>query len=209
MRKTTLLILAVLVLSMLACGLVSGVQQIQAAASQMPAMLTSAPTELGSMETTVAQYTPPASDTTPGAPVTLSLNNAELILKASGQFDFQQGTVNGQSATIATLSTNGASSFTGMQGFTAQFVGDPNNLSSIILTAPLVSQSDITSAIAVDDVILVTVIPAEQQSALVTWLSQDVENMSVPGQQQTTLQNLQFTAQATQSSFILRVQPSQ
>src|SRR5690349_12111787 len=110
MRTARLLVLPVLLLSILGCGLMSGIQKIQDAATQLPDMLTAAPTMMGAMETGAAEFPPPA-DGTPGAGGGLSLETAKMMLQMTQQFKFKDDTVDGQPAVVAQLTDSGAASF--------------------------------------------------------------------------------------------------
>src|SRR6185369_5100288 len=114
MRIVRLLALPVLLFAMFGCGLASKVQQFQEAATQLPALLTAAPSALSPLETAAAKYTPSAS----GQP--LSLSNIKLILEMTQQFEFTDESVDDQPAAVARLTKTGKSAFpTQAEGFSA------------------------------------------------------------------------------------------
>jgi hypothetical protein len=212
MRKTRWLVIPFLMLFVLACGLSNGIQQIQQAATQLPDILTSAPTALGAIETMAASAMPPSNcPANPSAGgLGIALDHAKTVLQATQQFTFTDGTVDGQPASTATLASAGASTFSAVSnGFSAQFIGDPCNLSKILVTAPYTDQQEtVDQGLAVVSVLFSTLMPLDVQLPLLTWLSQNYSNVPVSGQQQTTIKNLQFTLQRNQTSMVLEIVPA-
>ena len=115
-----------------------------AASTEVPALLTSVPTDQGAIETLAAGQT--GSSNCPSTPTAgglgVSIDTAKAVLQITQQFAFADGSVGGQPAAIVTLTPSGASSFPAIaQGFTAQFIGDPCNLSRISITIPRTDQT--------------------------------------------------------------------
>jgi len=213
MRNIRRLVLPFLLLFVLGCGLISGVQNLQNAAStQLPDILTSAPTAMGAIETMAASAMPPSNcPATPSAGgLGVALDTAKTVLQASGQFDFADGTVDGQPASTATLASAGASTFSAISdGFSAQFIGDPCNLSRILVKAPYTDQQEtVDQGLAAATILFSAIIPLDVQLPLLTWLSQNYSNVAVSGQQQTTIKNMQFTLSRTQSEINLEIHPA-
>ncbi len=214
MRKTRWMIaLALLFVTSLGCGLLSnvqnGVQQIQSAATQLPGMLTAAPTMLGPMETEAAQMTPPSGSSSSG-PQVLSLDNAKLILQMTQEFKFTDSTVGGQPASIATLTDTGVSTFPAMgTAFSASFIGDPKSLSQIKIAAPRSdSQDTIDQAIGLDNAVLTGALPPQVEVSFLSWLTENYAGVAVGASLDKTIGSMQFTLDRTASTETLTVVPS-
>ena len=212
MRNIRWLVLPLLLLFVLGCGLISGVQSIQnAATTQLPALLTSAPTAQGMIETLAAQgSTSQCTGTTTAGGLGVGLDRAKSVLQASGQFTFTDGTVDGQPASIATLASGGASAFSAVsEGFSAKLIGDPCNLNRILINAPYTdNQATIDQGLAAANILLTTIIPLEVQLPLVSWLATTYSTVPVSGQQQTTIGSMQFTLSRTQAEMSLEIVPA-
>jgi len=199
-------------LFVLACGLSNGIQQIQQAATQLPGLLTSAPTELGAVETAVASLQP--TNNCPGTPAAgglgLGLDNARSVLQMTGQFTFTDSAMNGQPVSTATLASAASGTFSAISnGFSAVFMGDPCNLSEIKATIPRTDQqTTVDQGIAVTTILFSGVLPPEVTLGFITWLSQNYANVAVGSQQQTTFGKIQFTLQRDQTNMMLDVLPA-
>jgi hypothetical protein len=213
MRNIRWLVLPFLLLFLLGCGLISGIQEIKnAATTQLPEILTSAPTAQGFIETLAAQPTSspcPSSQATGGLGV--SLDRAKTLLQATGQFTFADGTVDGQPATIVTLASSGASTYSAIaNGYSAQFIGNPCNVSKIVVIAPYTDQQEtVDQGVAAAGVLFAAILPMDVQFSLLPWLAQNYANVPVSGQQQITIKNMQFTLQRNQDVMHLEIVPVQ
>ena len=206
------LVIPFVLLFVLGCNMISGIQDIKnAATTQLPSILTSAPTAQGMIETLAAQQ---SSSPCNGTPTTgglgIALDRAKSVLQSSGQFTFTDGTVDGQPASTATLASSGVSTFSAISnGFSAQFIGDPCNLSKILITAPYTDQqATIDQGLAAASLLFSTLMPLDVQLPLLTWLSTNYSNVPVSGQQQTTIKNMQFTLSRTQAEMSLEILPA-
>lgn len=202
MRQTRLLAIPVIMFFVLACGLSNGIQQIQSAVTQLPGVLTSMPTELGGIETAAsAQTSSTCGTSTPGG-LGITLDKVKSVLQLTQQVTFTDGTVNGQPVSTATLSSTTASTFpTISNGFSAQFIGDPCNLSEIKVTTPRTDQqSTVDEGIAVLNILFAGFMPPEVDLPLLTWLSQNYGKVPVSGQEQTTIGQMQFTLQRSNTN---------
>ena len=211
MRNIRWLVMPFLLLFVLGCGLISGVQNLQNAAStQLPGILTSAPTALGAVETVAAEQASSNCSTPTSGGLGIALDRAKTVLQATQQFTFTDGTVDGQPASTATLASAGASTFSAIaNGFSAQFIGDPCNLSRILVTAPYTDQQEtVDQGLAAVNILFAAIIPLDVQLPLLAWLSQNYSNVAVSGQQQTTIKNMQFTLSRTQSEMSLEILPA-
>jgi hypothetical protein len=213
MRNIRWLVLPFLMLFGLGCGLISGVQEIQnAATTQLPALLTNVPTAQGMIETLAAQQ---SSSTCTGTPTSGGLgigsDRVKAVLQATQQFTFTDGTVDGQPASTATLASAGASAFGAIaDGFSAQFIGDPCNLSKIVVVAPYTDQQEtVDQGLAAASVLFSAFLPLDVQVSLLPWLAQNYANVPVSGQQQTTIKNMKFTLSRTQAEMRLEIVPAE
>jgi hypothetical protein len=235
MRKNRWLVIPFLMIFAMGCGLISGVQGLQnaattalpavetaastdlpavetAASTDIPAMLTSAPTAQGMLETMAAGQT--SSSNCPSTPTAgglgISIDTAKTGLQMTQQFAFADGSVGGQPAAIVTLTPSGASSFPAIaQGFTAQFIGDPCNLSRISITIPRTDQQDTADqGVNVLSLVLTGTLPIDVQLAFFTWVTQNYPAVPVAGQQQTTIKTFQFNLQRNQTSMVLDILPA-
>lgn len=215
MRKIRWMIaLALLLVTSLGCGLLSnvqnGVQQIQSAATQLPGMLTAAPSMVGPMETAAAQMTAPSGSGSSGAAQGLSIDNLKTILQVTGEVKFTDSTVGGQPATIATLSDTGVSTFPAMgTAFSATFIGDTSNLSQIKIAAPRSDAQDtVDQGIALNNLMLSGVLSPSVQVSFSTWLTENYAGVAVGGTLSKTVENVQFTLDRTAATETLTVVPS-
>ncbi len=210
MHNKRWLVLPFLLLFALGCGLISGVQNISNAVStQMPGILTGAPTTLGAIETVAAEPTSTCGTPT-SAGLGIVLEHVKTVLQATGQFTFTDGTVGGQPASTATLSSGGGSTFSAIaNSFSAQFIGDPCNLSRILITAPYTDQQEtIDQGLAAANLLFTAIIPLDVQVPLLAWLAENYSNVPVSGEQQTTIKNMQFTLSRTQNEMSLEIVPA-
>lgn len=204
MRKARwMIVLPFLLLATLACGLMSGIEQIKNAATQLPGMLTAAPTMLGPIETAAAEITPAVDGQ-------LSLQNAKPLLEMSQQFKFTDESVDGQAATVARLTDGGANTFsTVADGFSAAFIGDdPNNLDQIKITVQRNdTQNSVDEGIALINLVLAGVLPANTQVDFASWLTDNYSSLTVSGKSDKTIGKIQFTLERTDANMILTVVP--
>jgi hypothetical protein len=208
MRNIRFLAIPLVMLFVLACGLSNGIQQI---ATQLPAMLTSAPTTIGAVETLGAQQ---PSSNCPSTPTTgglgISMDVVKNVLLITNQFTLTDGTVDGQTASTATLTPGAAASFPVIaNGFSAQFIGDPCNIGKITITIPRTDQQDtVDQGLGVINILLAGVLPPGAQISFVAWLAQEYAALPVGGQQQTTVGNMQFTLTRSQTEMVLEIIPT-
>ena len=235
MREKRWLFIPFLMIFAMGCGLISGVQGLQnaattalpavetaastalpavetAASTEVPALLTSVPTDQGAIETLAAGQT--GSSNCPSTPTAgglgISIDTAKTVLQITQQFAFADGSVGGQPAAIVTLTPSGASSFPAIaQGFTAQFIGDPCNLSRISISIPRTDQqATADQGTTVLNLVLTGTLPIDVQLAFLTWVSQNYPAVRVSGQQQTTIKTFQFNLQRNRTSMVLDIVPT-
>jgi hypothetical protein len=210
MRLTRFIAIPLVMLFILACGLTNGIQQ---AATQLPGMLTSAPTALGAMETVAAaQSSSNCSSTTPtSGGLGISLDTIKTVLQITNQFTFTDGTVDGQTASTATLTSTAAASFQDIaNGFSAVFIGDPCNIGKITVTIPRTDQqATVDQGMGLVTILFAGFLPPGAQIPFITWLTQEYAAVPVGGQQQTTIGTMQFTLQRSQTEMVLDIVPAQ
>jgi hypothetical protein len=213
MRNIRYLVFPLLLFFLLGCGLLSGVQNIQKTVStDLPGMLTSAPSAQVAIETMVAgQSTNQCTGTATTGGLGVSVETARTLLQMTQEFAFADGTANGQPALIATLTTSGASTFPAIaQGFTAQFIGNVCNLSQISVTIPRSDQQDsVDQGLGVLNIVLAGTLPPDVQLTFLTWLTQNYSTLAVAGKVETTIKTMKFTLQRNQTSMLLDIVPSQ
>jgi len=211
MRTLMFLAVPVLFLIALSCGLCSGIQKIQdVATTQIPSILTSVPTTQGMIQTMAAVPTTVCGTPAAGG-LGVGMNNAKAVLQATGQFTFTDSTsADGQPVSTATLSAAAASNYSAISSdFSAQFIGDPCNLSRILITAPYTDQqATVDQGLAASTILFSAIMPLDVQLPLVTWLAQNYTNVPVSGQQQTTIKNMQFTLRRSANQMTLDIVPS-
>lgn len=208
MRPARFLIIPFVMIFVLACGLANGIQGI---ATQLPGVLTSMPTALGAIETVGAQGASSNCPSTPAAGgLGISLATGKAVLQFTNQFTFTDGTVNGQAASTVTLSADAAAAYPAIaNGFSAQYIGDPCNLSEIKITVPRTDQQEtVDQGIGLVNIVLAGFMPPQVQLSLVTWLTQEYASIQVGGHQQTTIDNLLFTMTRSQTEIILDILPA-
>jgi hypothetical protein len=209
MRNTRLLAIPLVMVFVLACGLSNGIQMVT---TQLPGILTSAPTALGAMETLSAQQSSSNCPSTPTAGgLGISIYPVESVIQTTGQFTLTDGTADGKPATTVTLAQEAAAAFPDIaNGFSALFIGDPCNLSEIKITIPRTDQqATVDEGIGLINILLAGVMPGGTQIPFVTWLTQEYASLPVGGQQQTTIGTFQATLQRTQTTMLLDILPVQ
>jgi hypothetical protein len=208
MRRVRFLAIPLFMLFLLACGLTNGISGI---ATQLPGILTSAPTAFGEVETLAAQQSSSNCPATPtAAGLGISLDQVKNILEVTQQFVFTDGTVKGQPASTATLGPSLSSTFPAMAAsFSAQFIGDPCNINELIVTTPRSDQqATADQAVGVLNVLIAVVMPSGAQLAVVSWMSQVYPSIPVGGQEQTTEGKMLFTLTRSQTEMVLNVVPA-
>jgi hypothetical protein len=166
--------------------------------------------------TTEAMPTVESTATTSGSiPVTgsglgIKLDDVKNVMQSTQQFEFSDGDVNGQPASIAKLTSTAAATFpTLASGFSAAFIGDPANLIEIKITLPRsADQPGVDESIRVLTLIAAGILPANVQSQFVTWTNQNFSDIPVDGSKETTIENFKFTLLRTATSMVLDVVPA-
>ncbi len=207
MRYARFLVIPLVMVFLLACGLTNGIQGL---ATQIPGVLTSMPTALGEVETVGAQQSTNNCPSTPAAGgLGLSLETARTVLEMTNLVTITDGTVNGQPASTVNLSASAAASFPAIvNGFSAQFIGDPCNISEIVVTIPRTDQqTTVDQGISLINIIFSGFLPPSVQLPLLSWLTQEYANLQVGGQQQTTIENMVFTMSRSQTAVTLDITP--
>ncbi len=208
MHRTRLLAIPLVMVFLLACGLTNGISGI---ATQLPGILTSAPTELGAVETLAAQQ---SSNNCPATPTTgglgISLSQVKSILEPTQQFVFSDGTLNGQPASTATLGAILKASFPDIAaGFSAKFIGDPCNISELIISMPRTDkQATVDQALGIVNVLVVAFLPSGDQLAVLNWLTQNYGSIKVGESVQKTLGSMQFTLTRSQTEMVIDTVPA-
>jgi hypothetical protein len=211
MGQPRLLAISFVMFFILACGLTNGIQQIQSAVTQLPGVLTSMPTAMGGIETAAAGQTSSNCGTPSAGGLEITLDKVKAVLQYTQQVSFTEGTLNGQPVSTGTLSTTGASTFPAVSnGFSAQFIGDPCNLSEIKVITPRTDQQDtVDQGIAVVNTLFAAFMPPDVELPFLTWLAENYPNVPVSGQQQTTIGKMQFTLQrSTTNLMTLEIVPA-
>ncbi len=205
----------VLLFAMLGCGLASGIQQLQQAVTQLPGALTAMPTALNSMATMAANQPSSNDSSSNGSSPTagglgISADSVKAILTASGQFTAADGTVNGQTATIIKLSDAGAATFPNLgSGFEADLIGDPADISQVLVVTPRSDQQGSSDqGMGVLNIFLSGLMSADVQLPLFTWLTQNYDNLKVGDQQQSTFGKIQATLKRTNTQETLEIDPA-
>jgi hypothetical protein len=206
--------LTVLLLAMLACNAATGIRTAQ---TEVPALMTEAPTALGPIETAAAEFTPPAESTSTASSETpsvgrlgIKLEDVKTVMQVTQQFAFSDGTVDGKPAAIAKLSSTAATSFpTLANGFSAAFIGDTNNLSEIKVTLPRTKdQATVDEGIGLATIMFAGILPADVQVGFLTWMTQNYSGIPVGGSKETTVNNFKFTLSRTDTEMLLEIVPA-
>ena len=216
MRKARIaLSVSILMLSTLACNAVTRLRDAQ---TEIPAMMTAAPTMMSPLETAAAEITPPALSTS--APdnngtaskggLGINLENVKTVMQATQQFTFTDGTVDGKPAAIASLSASAATSMPGFaDGFSAAFIGDSTDLSEIKITIPNVAdQASVDAGLSMMTVLFAGILPPDVLFTFVPWLTENYSKVPVGGSEELTAKNLKFTLSKTEASTMLDIVPA-
>jgi hypothetical protein len=208
MRRTRLLAIPLVMVFLLACGLTNGISGL---ATQLPAMLTSAPTAMGAVETLSAQQSSTNCPATPTAGgLGISLDTVKTILQVTQQFIFTDGTLNGKPDSTATLGPTMTASFPDIAaGFSAQFIGDPCNISELTISMPRTDQqATVDQALGIVNVLIAVLLPSGDQLAVITWLTQNYGSIKVGETVQKTLGVLHFTLTRSQTEMVIDTVPA-
>jgi len=225
MRQVRIFVTISLLLVILsACGSPTPAQQMPTdvpttVATELPTAMVEIPTAEMPVETATTEAMPTLASTATASgsiPVTGSglgakLDDVKSVMQATQQFEFSDGNVNGQPASIAKLTSNAAATFpTLASGFSAAFIGDPTNLSEIKVTLPRsADQPAMEESIKVMTLMLAGVLPANVQSQFLTWMNQNFTDIPVDGSKETTIENFKFTFSRTATDMVLDVVPAQ
>ena len=208
MHRTRLLAIPLVMIFVMACGLTNGISGL---ATQLPGILTSAPTELGAMETLAAQQSTTNCPATPtAAGLGISLDQVKTLLQATQQFVFTDGTANGKPDSTATLGPTLTASFPDIAaGFSAQFIGDPCNISELTISMPRTDkQATVDQALGIVNVLVVAFLPSGDQIAVLTWLTQNYGSIKVGESVQQTFGSMQFTLTRSQTEMVIDTVPA-
>jgi hypothetical protein len=207
--------LSILVLAMLACNAATGLRTAQ---TEIPAMLTAAPTMLGPLGTAAAEFTPPVMPTdassgdssAPAGGLGIKLDDVKLVMEATQQFTFTDGSVDGQPAAIASMSPSAATSMPALaDGFSATFIGDPANLSKIKLSLPYAEdQTAVQAGLGLVTVIFSSILPSDELFSFLPWITENYSKIPVGGSEELTTKNLKFTLSRTQADVLLDILPA-
>jgi hypothetical protein len=204
MRTLRWLVLPVFLIAVLGCGLANGLQQ---AVTQLPNALTGMPTALEAMGTAAAGQMESASATPAAGRLNIALDSVKKV-QQTGRYTFTDTTEGGQHLSTAVLINEGGSILPVIvKGFSARFIGDPANLSRILVTVP--GTEDPATAyeeIGLINDLLEAALPRDVVPTFVPWLTQNFPPVS--GEQQTTIKNLRFTLKKSGADVILEVDPA-
>jgi hypothetical protein len=204
MRIARYLVIPVLLVAILGCGLTNSIQQ---AVTQLPAALTAMPTAMEAMSTMAVGQGPSANTAPSAGGLDIALDSVKKV-QQTGRYSFTDSTEGGQPVSTAILTNEGGSiPPVIVKGFSARFIGDPANLSQILVTVP--GTQDPATAyeeLALIDNLLEAALPPDVQPIFVPWMTQNFPPMS--GAQQTTIKNLRFTLKKSGADVTLEVDPA-
>ena len=138
------------------------------------------------------------------------MDSVKTVLQITGQFVLTDGTVDGKTVSTVTLAQEAATSFPDIANeFSAQFIGDPCNISEIKVTTPYTDQqATVDQGLGLVNILLAGVMPAGSRIPFITWLTQEYASVPVGGQQQTTIGSMQVTLQRNQTDMVLDIVPT-
>jgi hypothetical protein len=141
----------------------------------------------------------------------IKLADIKTAMTGTGQFEFSDGNVNGQSASVAKLTSTAAATFpTLAAGFSAAFIGDSANLSEIKITLPRTGDNPaLEENVKLVTLLLAGVLPSNVQSQFLTWMNQNFTDVEVGSMKETTIDNFKFTLSRTSTDMVLDVVSAQ
>ena len=195
MRYYRFLAIPFVMIFILAGCMANGTQQVS---TQLPGSSTSMPTDI--VATQQSSSNCPASSAASG--LGISVDSVKTLVQTNAEFILADGTVGNQAASIVTLAS--------FPGFSAQFIGDPCNLSEIKFTSPGADQGNtLSQGAGLINSITGGVIPAAVQIPFMIWFAQIAVNILPVGvPYQTTQGNMQFTVQRIQNDLVLDIVPA-
>ena len=133
-----------------------------------------------------------------------------MIMEATQQFTFADGSLNGQPAAIASLSADFAATAPALaDGFSAAFAGDPKNLSEIKITIPYSDDQKVVQAgFGMITILFASILPSEVLTSFIPWITENYSKIQVGDSKETTVQNFLFSLSRTQTSVVLDITPS-
>lgn len=161
--------------------------------------------------TTMGSETPASSSGTATAGgLGIKLADIKTAMMGTSQFEFSDGNVNGQPASIAKLTNGAASAFpTLAAGFSTAFIGDPANLSEIKITLPRTGDNpSLEENVRLVTLLLSRILPANVQSQFMAWMNQNFSDLPVGSSKDTTVENFKFTLSRTSTDMVLDVVPA-
>jgi hypothetical protein len=140
----------------------------------------------------------------------VKLDDVKSMMQGTGQFEFSDGTVNNQPASIAKLASSAAANFpTLAAGFSAAFIGDPANLSEIKVTLPRSADNPgLEESVKVLTLMLAGILPSDVQSQFLTWMNQNFTDIPEGGTKETTVGDFKFTFTRTSTAMVLDIVPA-
>jgi hypothetical protein len=208
MHRTRLLAIPLVMIFVMACGLTNGISGL---ATQLPGILTSIPTDMGAVQTLSAQQSTTNCPATPTAPgLGISLDQVKTLLQVTQQFVFTDGTANGKPDSTATLGPTLTASFPDIAaGFSAQFIGDPCNISELTISMPRTDkQATVDQALGIVNVLVVAFLPSGDQLAVLNWLTQNYGTIKVGESVHQTFGSMQFTLTRSQTEMVIDTVPA-
>ena len=207
--------ISIMIFATLACNAAT---RLRTAQTEIPAMMTAMPTALSPLETAAAEITPPVLATDmPGSSATategglgIKLEDAKMIMQATQQFTFTDGSVDGKPAAIASLSASAATTMPGIgANFSAAFIGDPANLSEIKISVPYTDdQAGVETGINMMTILFASILPSDVLSTFLPWISENYSKVPVGGSEEMTSKNMKFTLSRTQTEMLLDIVPA-
>jgi len=215
MRQTRIVfVVSTLLLVSLACNAVNGLRMAQ---TEIPAMITAAPTVLGPLGTAAAEFTPPANVTDmPGTAAAnstsglgIALADVKSVMESTKQFSFADGIVDGQQATIASLSPSVSENMPGLaDSFSAAFIGDPANLGEIKIKVPYSEdQAAITTGVSMLTVLFAGILPPTALISFIPWINDKYAKLPAGGSEELVSGKLKFTLSRTETIIMLDLVP--
>jgi hypothetical protein len=214
--------LSVLMLASLACKTVTG---LGAAQTEIPEMITAAPSELAPIETAAAESIPTAAPTAaataaetvepagngtaPSSGLGIAVDDVKSVMEATQQFIFKDGVVDGQPAVIASLAPSAATNMPGlMDQFSAAFIGDPKDLGEVRITVPY-SDDDaaVQAGLGMVTILFSSILPPEALFSFIPWITENYSKIPPGGSEELVVKNLRFRISRVQSDVLLSIQP--
>jgi hypothetical protein len=199
--------LSLLMMFMAACTGGIGIENTQI---NIPSSVTKPTAAIGDNETATVEFptmteltSTPSNGTLSASGLSINLEDIKSVMLVTQRFAFTDSTVDNKPVSIAKLTPASAANFPTFEtGFSAAFIGNPENLNEIKITVPRTEdQTTGNDGVGLMTMMFASVLPTDVQSQFLTWINQNYVTMPVGASKEITVKNFKFTLSRTSTKL--------